>query len=119
MYGLLLPWEALNAVDLSEGFRGAVSRYLGILATTNGRSDDARHHYDDALKMNETMGALPWLAYTQHDYAQMLLSRNGPGDHERAHDSSNWRSPPTVHSVWTDVLLAGVARLGRGPDAAA
>jgi predicted ATPase len=86
LYGLLIPWEAFNAVDLSEGFRGAVSRYLGILAATMGRCDDAQRHFEDALAMNERMGARPWLAYTQNDYARMLIARNRPGDHESAHE---------------------------------
>jgi len=86
LYGLLVPWEAFNAVDLSEGFRGAVSRYLGILAATMGRCDDAQRHFEDALAMNERMGARPWLAYTQNDYARMLIARNRPGDHESAHE---------------------------------
>ena len=34
--------------------------------------------------MNERMGARPWLAHTQHDYARMLLDRDAPGDRERA-----------------------------------
>ena len=34
--------------------------------------------------MNARMGARPWLAHTQHDYALMLLARHGPGDRQRA-----------------------------------
>ena len=34
--------------------------------------------------MNERMGARPWLAKTQHDYAQMLLARDDAGDRTRA-----------------------------------
>ena len=83
---LLLPWAAFNAVDVAEGFRGAVSRYLGILATMLGRWGDAERHFEDALKLNEYMGALPWLAHTQEDYARMLLTRDGPGDRRHAHD---------------------------------
>jgi len=30
------------------------------------------------------MGARPWVAHTQHDYARMLLSRGDAGDRERA-----------------------------------
>jgi hypothetical protein len=30
------------------------------------------------------MGARPWLAHTQSDYARMLLARNHAGDRERA-----------------------------------
>jgi DNA-binding SARP family transcriptional activator len=84
LYRLLLPWEALNAVDQGEGIRGSVARYLGLLATTTERWDEAELHFGDALAMNERMGARPWLAHTGHDYARMLHARNGRGDRERA-----------------------------------
>jgi hypothetical protein len=32
------------------------------------------------------MGARPWLAHTQEDYAEMLLARDAPGDRQRADD---------------------------------
>jgi hypothetical protein len=32
------------------------------------------------------MGARPWVAHTQEDYARMLLDRARPGDRERARD---------------------------------
>jgi tetratricopeptide (TPR) repeat protein len=75
LYGLLLPWAAFNAVDTPEAMRGSVSRYLGLLAATMERWEDAARHFDDALAMNERMGAQPWLALTQEDYGRMLLDR--------------------------------------------
>jgi tetratricopeptide (TPR) repeat protein len=86
MYGPLAPWEAANAVDVGEGLRGSVSRYLGLLAMTTERWSDAAQHFENALKMNERMGARPWLAHTQLDYGSMLLARNAPGDRGRAGD---------------------------------
>ncbi|MDQ3995375.1 MAG: AAA family ATPase, partial [Actinomycetota bacterium] len=65
---LLLPYAALNAVDVSEGFTGSVSRSLGLLAATTSRWDAAERHFEDALAMNERMDTRPWLARTQHDY---------------------------------------------------
>jgi tetratricopeptide (TPR) repeat protein len=84
LYQLLLPWGAFNAVDVAEGFRGSVDRYLGLLATATGRLDDAERHFEGALARNEQMLARPWLAYTKRDYAQMLLTRDHAGDAERA-----------------------------------
>ena len=84
LYTQLLPYAHLNAVDVPEGMRGSVSRYLGLLATTTQRFDDAEHHYQNALAMNERLNARPWLAHTQNDYAQMLLTRGNHGDPERA-----------------------------------
>jgi DNA-binding SARP family transcriptional activator/tetratricopeptide (TPR) repeat protein len=84
LYGLLLPWGAANVIDMPEGIRGSLSRYLGLLATTLERWDDAAWHFEDALELNERMGALPWLAHTQHDYGRMLFARDGPGDRDKA-----------------------------------
>jgi DNA-binding SARP family transcriptional activator len=80
---LLLPWAAFNAVNMPEGHRGSVARYLGLLALTASRWDDAARYFEDALEMNERTGARAWLARTQDDYAQMLLARDHAGD--RAH----------------------------------
>jgi uncharacterized protein HemY len=84
LYRLLLPWAALNAVDQAEGIRGSVARYLGLLATTTKRWDEAELHFEDALAMNARMGARPWLAHTANDYARMLHARNSRSDPERA-----------------------------------
>ena len=36
--------------------------------------------------INARVGARPWLAHTQYDYARMLLERDQPGDRERARE---------------------------------
>jgi class 3 adenylate cyclase len=85
LYDLLLPYAERNAV--AQGFtdyEGSVSQYLGLLAATMKRWEDAEKHFEDALEMNERMGARPWVAHTQHDYADMLLTRDDKGDRERA-----------------------------------
>jgi DNA-binding SARP family transcriptional activator/tetratricopeptide (TPR) repeat protein len=86
LYGLLLPYARLNASNSGAGAIGSVSRYLGILASTMSRWDDAQSHFEDALAMNERMGARPWLAHTQNDYARVLFDRDRPGDRERAQE---------------------------------
>jgi tetratricopeptide (TPR) repeat protein len=85
LYQRLVPFENLN-VDTEEVSTGAVSRYLGLLAATNQRHDLAARHFEDALAMNQRMGAHPWLARTQHDYARLCLVRNESGDQKRASD---------------------------------
>jgi tetratricopeptide (TPR) repeat protein len=84
LYRLLEPWAALNAADHPEAMRGSVSRYLGLLAATLGRPDAAARHYEDALAMNTRMGARPWLALSQEDYARLLLNRDRPELREHA-----------------------------------
>jgi len=34
--------------------------------------------------MNERMGARPWVAHTEHDYARVLLARGAEGDETKA-----------------------------------
>ena len=45
---------------------------------------EAAQHFENALDMNQKMGAKPWLAATQNDYAQMLLTSDRTGDRKRA-----------------------------------
>jgi tetratricopeptide (TPR) repeat protein len=80
LYQLLHPYARLNASNSGAGAIGSVSRYLGILASAMSRWDDARNHFEDALAMNERMGARPWLAHTQHDYARLLVARGAADD---------------------------------------
>ena len=89
LYRLLVPWAAFNAADWPEAIRGSASRYLGILAATRRRWDEAGMHFEDAVAMNARMGARPWLAHTQHDYARMLLARARTRDRESARDLLN------------------------------
>jgi hypothetical protein len=49
-----------------------------------GRWHQAESHFDQALTMNARMGAKPWLAHTQFQYARMLLRRCMASDVDRA-----------------------------------
>ena len=55
-----------------------------MLATLLKRWNDAERHFEEARAMHERLGALPWLAYTQLNCAQMLCSRKAKKDGERA-----------------------------------
>jgi len=83
LYRLLLPWAELNVVDPAEGIRGSVDRYLGLLAVTTGRRNEADRHFVAALAANERMGFRPWLAHTRYDYGRLLAGRPGPSEHEQ------------------------------------
>ena len=83
LYRLLSPYGGY-AVVASEWAFGAASRFLGQLAATMGRWLEAESHFDQALAMNARMGAKPWLAHTQFQYAHMLLERCAAGDSGRA-----------------------------------
>lgn len=84
LYELLLPYAGRNGVSAPDGCTGSVSRNLGKLAATMSRLDDAAEHFEAALQMNARIGARPWLAHTQHDYARLLIERGLPDDAERA-----------------------------------
>jgi DNA-binding CsgD family transcriptional regulator len=59
---------------------GAATYYLGLLAATMCRWEEAQRHFADALAMNARMGAKPALAHTQYAYAKMLLAHAQPDD---------------------------------------
>jgi tetratricopeptide (TPR) repeat protein len=87
LYEFLCPYGRLNVVaSVSVPSLGAVSRYLGLLSATRGRWDDAAHYFENALEMNERMGARPSVARTQYDHGRMLLSRGKPRDRHRARE---------------------------------
>jgi tetratricopeptide (TPR) repeat protein len=85
LYERLAPYERHHVViAFAEGCEGSVARYLGLLAATMQRWDDAARHFDAALAMNAALGARPQLAHTQREYAVMLRARGAPGDEARA-----------------------------------
>jgi hypothetical protein len=83
LYQMLSPYAGFAVVAEVSCF-GAASRYLGQLAATMGRWQVAESHFDQALLMNARMGAKPWSAHTQFQYARMLLARSAPTDVPRA-----------------------------------
>ncbi len=86
LYVQLAPLAGRHAIGHNEGSIGAVDRYLGLLAATLRRLDDAARHLEDAVHINERMGARPWTAHSRHDLAAVLRQRDAPGDVQRAAD---------------------------------
>jgi tetratricopeptide (TPR) repeat protein len=84
LYSQLLPFSGGHAIGHTEGSVGSVDRYLGLLAATMGRPDDAVRHLTHGIAANERLGAWPWAAHTQHDLAGVLRRRAGAGDVQRA-----------------------------------
>ena len=85
LYGLLLPYAKQNVVmSWAAACDGPVSHYLGVLAGTITRWEEAEQHFQEALEMNMKLGALPFIARTQHRYAETLLARDAPGDRLKA-----------------------------------
>jgi hypothetical protein len=86
MCELLSPYAHRNALGVPEVSTGSVSGGLGLLAATMGRWDEATRHFEDAIAMNTRMGARPWVARAQHDYAAMRLTRDAPEDRQKARE---------------------------------
>jgi class 3 adenylate cyclase/tetratricopeptide (TPR) repeat protein len=85
LYDLLLPLSDRQLiVGLNCACIGASTRWLGMLAATMKRWDDAVDHFENAIETNARIGARPFLARTQHEYARMLIERNEAGDKEKA-----------------------------------
>ncbi|MCH8919893.1 MAG: hypothetical protein IIA23_04200, partial [Chloroflexi bacterium] len=85
LYDLLLPYAGQNVVVGAAIFcLGSASLYLGLVAATMSRWEAATQQFEDALEMNTRMGARSYAAQTQQAYADMLLTRDEPGDREKA-----------------------------------
>ena len=57
----------------------STDRVLGLLANTVGQFEKAVGHFEDAIALCRKAGYRPQLAWTCHDYAEMLLRRDSPG----------------------------------------
>jgi tetratricopeptide (TPR) repeat protein len=85
LYEMLLPYQDRYIVNGEFAVpRGFATRHLGLLAATCGRFDEAVAHFEDALTRNARVGPPCALILTQLNYAQVLLTRNEPGDRDRA-----------------------------------
>lgn len=85
LYQLLLPFaEQCVVVEPGLVCLGSVARFLGQLAMTLARWDEAEAHFTAAVQRNTLLGARPVLAQTQRHYATMLLARQWSGDREKA-----------------------------------
>jgi hypothetical protein len=85
LYRLMLPYAGRAVVAGGAVVNhGATDCYLGLLAATMCRGVEAEKHFEVAMALNARMGARPWLAHTQYEYATMLLVRGQEGDREKA-----------------------------------
>ena len=81
LYDLLEPYPERCIVVHAGGFAlGSAATFLGILAGTLGRFEEAAAHFEAGLASNLALNARPAATMTLTQYASMLTSRNGPGD---------------------------------------
>jgi DNA-binding SARP family transcriptional activator len=65
VYELLAPYADRNVINARAAYGyGSASHHLGVLAALLGDDARATAHLEDAIAMNERMGAAPWLART-------------------------------------------------------
>jgi tetratricopeptide (TPR) repeat protein len=72
--GRLVVWAGANSSW------GPVSHYLGLLAAGMGRTGDAVRHFQEAVDLEQQIGALPYLAHSLVGLAGALAARDGAGD---------------------------------------
>ena len=115
LYRRLLPFDGRCVVVGGAMFActGAYARYLGLLATTLERWDDAERHLRDALAMHEAMPSPPLVARTLHDLAAFLVARGRPGDAALIHRLAA-RSAASAREMGMSRLAAQSAALAEG-----
>jgi tetratricopeptide (TPR) repeat protein len=87
LYEVLLPY-ASRCLIAGRGVvcLGSIAQWLGLLCAVTSRREEGEAHFEAALDRNARIGARPWLAHTQRQYAEMLLARGEPEDREKAAD---------------------------------
>lgn len=102
LYAVLLPYEGRLVIRAGAVIEfGPASHYLGVLATTFGRLDDACAHFERAIAFEEQTGGLPMLAVTCLVYADLL---DRIGEAERA-AAARTRSRTLAERLGMSVLL--------------
>jgi hypothetical protein len=84
---------------------GGVALYLGMLATTLRRYEEAEARYSSAEAFHARIGAPIWLGRTRLEWARMLLDRQGRADPGRAQE--------LLRQVLATTRELGLARLER------
>ena len=76
--GRLVVWAGANITW------GPVSHYLGLLAAALGKTEDAVRYFEEAIELEQQIGALPYLAHSLSGLAGALAVRDGTGEAGRA-----------------------------------
>jgi hypothetical protein len=112
----LRPYARLNVViGLGILYLGSVELYLGQLAATAERFDEAEHHFDAARAMHEQMRSPPMSAHTDHQHARMLLARARPEDRPRARELLG-RAAASASALRMTRLSGEIAELANEPE---
>jgi hypothetical protein len=106
LYDWLRPHaDTIVVLPFGVNTLGAVSLYLGGLATALERWDDAERHLETAMMMHERLRSPPFVARTQVQQAEMLVRRGRPDDRDRARALAR-----SAHETATALGQLGVIR---------
>jgi hypothetical protein len=83
LHAILEPHSHL-LVNTAPCWFGATTHYLGLLAATLERPDEADAQFAAAERSYGSLGATPWLARLHSDWAAALLTRRRGSDDRRA-----------------------------------
>ena len=78
------PWIDHQSSIYEIVCRGSIARYLGLLARTAGRLDEAVECFERALVANRAVDADLYVGWTQFDLAETLVLRAADDDVPRA-----------------------------------
>lgn len=109
IYEALSPYRGrLVVLSGASAVYGPVSHYLGLLASTVGRFDEAVAHYAEAVAFEEGIGALPFLAHSLAGLASARDARGDPGDMAAARRDRE-RARAIAERLGMAVLLSSLA----------
>jgi tetratricopeptide (TPR) repeat protein len=83
LYERLAPWRGHHAGFYALACRGSMARYLGLLAWTAARLDEAVACFEEALAANQALGAELYVAWTLWELAGVLAARGRSADRTR------------------------------------
>ena len=81
---MLVPFADRNVTYLGIISLGSAAAFLGKLSSLTGRFQEAAAHFERAIEFNDRIGARPWLAEAQCEFARILLTENSIRDDKRA-----------------------------------
>lgn len=105
LYALLHPYHGRCGIVPMAFNGGSLERLLGLLAATACRYEEAADHFEAAIVANQRIGARPWVAHTEHEYARLLLARGRAADRPRALDLLG-RAVDSARALGMTALLA-------------
>ncbi len=85
LYEVLRPYGPYNVRGtlVGAGCLGSTQHYLGLLATTLSKWDDAVDHLEAAVAANTRQGFLAAAVHSRHQLGRALVRRGQEGDHHR------------------------------------